>query len=451
MFSLPFASLRQREKLQSVFLIYNFCVKIDNKHVKGNESMSWSWKTKPRSIIKTIRWFPYFAALEGENWDLVSTDISKCDKTSVHPIRRMYIHSAHRDEDSFLSSVSLNMYLTGQKDEKETEANGRMDKGAYEFFGFGYVKPNGIIAVTEVGNKIVQGTFDSEDYLKQLLKLRLPNHAYQASRMKAGKFVFPMELVLKAFAEYESLNRSELALLFGCDDTSEIPKTLKAIGRFKDEYSLLKNKNDTVAVKEIFLRIYQETYGDTKNKAETFYDYAEALSRPLLYTGLFTSSGRSIATKIRVAQHSETKVKMLREKYSFTCPEHASLDEYMLWFGSVHNAKLPWENPEERKLIIKEKELESIEADYFEEMLAVLAEFDEVGKKVTTSLKKDLAEKHNFMIISKPFFQHTINEVLDSYINQYIQDLSPEQKEQFLVKIREIKSNYYQKFNIYNL
>ena len=100
----------------------------------------------------------------------------------------------------------------------------------------------------------------------------------------------------------------------------------------------------------------------------------------------------------------------------------------------------------QNELIIKEKELESIEADYFESMLAVLAEFDEVGKKVTTSLKKDLAEKHNFMIISKPFFQHAINEVLDSYINQYIQDLSPEQKEQFLVKIREIKSNYYQKF-----
>ncbi len=332
--------------------------------------MSWSWKTKPRSIIKTIRWFPYFAALEGENWDSISTAISKYKDSSVHPIRRAYIHSAHRDEDSFLSSISLNMYLTGQKDEKETEANGRMDKGAYEFFGFGYVKSGGNIAVTEVGNKIVQGTFDSEDYLKQLLKLRLPNHTYEAAKIKNGKFIFPMELVLQAFSAYESLNRSELALLFGCDDTSDIPKTLNAIGRFKNEYSLLKNKNDTAAVKEIFLRIYQETYGDNKNKAETFYDYAEALSRTLLYTGLFTSSGRSIATKIRVAQHSETKVRMLREKYSFTCPEHTSLEEYMLWFGNARNVKLPWENPEERKSIIAEKaalltsKIEKADEDY---------------------------------------------------------------------------------------
>ena len=99
--------------------------------------MSWSWKTKPRSIIKTVQWFPYFAALEGENWNKKSSFVSKNKGKPVHPVRRSYIYSAHGDEDTWLSSISYKDYLSGQKDTKETEANGRMDKGAFEFFGFG--------------------------------------------------------------------------------------------------------------------------------------------------------------------------------------------------------------------------------------------------------------------------------------------------------------------------
>lgn len=100
----------------------------------------------------------------------------------------------------------------------------------------------------------------------------------------------------------------------------------------------------------------------------------------------------------------------------------------------------------QNELILKEKDIESIEADYFEDMLSVLGEFDEFGQKVKTAVQGDLAEKHTFMIISRPFFQKAINEVLDSYIEQFIQDLSPEQRELFLSKIREVKAKYYQKF-----
>lgn len=342
--------------------------------------MSWSWKTKPRSIIKTVQWFPYFAELKGKSWAEKSVAVSRKDGKAVHPIRRMYIHSAHRDEDMWLSSLSLKDYLSGQKDKKETEANGRMDKGAYEFFGFGYIKKDGIIAVTEVGNKIVQGTFDDEDYLKQLLKLRLPNLVYKPSQIKQNKFVFPMQVVLEAFRIYESLNRSELALLFGCDDTADIHKTIKAIGLFKEKYKKLKNKNNIIAVKKLFCKIYKGAYGKIENKAESYYDYAEALSRTLLYTGLFSSSGRSIATKIRVAEHSKEKVKMLQEKYCFTYPQLTSLDEYMQWFGSTHNVRLPWDNPEERKEIIAGK------------AKMLVSKMEEVGeeykKKATISIEK---------------------------------------------------------------
>lgn len=97
-------------------------------------------------------------------------------------------------------------------------------------------------------------------------------------------------------------------------------------------------------------------------------------------------------------------------------------------------------------LMLKEKQLEQIEANYFEGVLNVLSEFKDFGKQVTDGIKKDLVEKHTFVIASKPFFQHTVNEVMDSYIGMFLQDLSPEQREEFETKYRQVKSEYYEKF-----
>lgn len=30
---------------------------------------SWRWRTKPRSAIRVVQWFPEFAKLEGKNWN----------------------------------------------------------------------------------------------------------------------------------------------------------------------------------------------------------------------------------------------------------------------------------------------------------------------------------------------------------------------------------------------
>jgi hypothetical protein len=98
------------------------------------------------------------------------------------------------------------------------------------------------------------------------------------------------------------------------------------------------------------------------------------------------------------------------------------------------------------QLLIKEKELEAAEADYFESVLGILGEFGEFGEKVVTSTKSDLAEKYNFLLITRPFFQHAVNEVLDGYIDMFIQELTNEDRERFLIKLREAKSVYYQQF-----
>lgn len=320
--------------------------------------MSWSWRTKPRSIIKTVEWFPYFAALEGRNWEEKSGEVSRKDHKAVHPVRRTYIYAAHGEEDPWLSTISYEEYLHGQMDQKETESNGRNDKTTFEFFGFGYVDGQGSIRVTEAGQKIAAGTFDQEDYLKQLLKMRLPNYTYFEGKMKKGKFIFPFELILRAFEQYESLNRSELALLFGCEERARIPAALNAIGAFKERYKMLRNKNDRKAVQKIFQEVYLENYGGTKlpNQADSYYDYAEGLSRTLVYTGLFSLSGRSIAAKVRVAEHSWMKVRLLQEKYEFSFPETVcDLDSYMAWYGSVRNVLLPWEKIGERQSIVEDK------------------------------------------------------------------------------------------------
>ncbi len=115
-----------------------------------------------------------------------------------------------------------------------------------------------------------------------------------------------------------------------------------------------------------------------------------------------------------------------------------------LYYNLVEKLKIDY--LVQNALILKEKQLESIDADYFEAVLSVLAEYKEFGGKVKSSVKKDLAEKHNFVIISRPFFQKSVNEILDSYIDVYMQDLTVEQQEEFLTKLRAIKSQYYQRF-----
>ena len=318
--------------------------------------MSWFWRMKPRSIIRTVNWFPYFGALEGQNWNQTSGQISCFTKKHVYPVRRDYIYYAHGEEDTWLSGISYTDYLSGSKDQKETESNGRNDKSTFEFFGFGYVTKDGIIHVTPVGRQIMQGTFDQEHYLKQLLKLRLPNQVQKIKAKGDDVGIFPMELVLRAFETFESLNRSELALLFGCIRNADIPAMLSAIRDFKLQYEALDKKLDTKKVKELFQSIYETHYGPLENQVNSYYDYAEALSRSLAYTGLFEISGRSLASKVRVAKHAKKKVELLQKNFIFSyAGDDTSIEAYMDWYGSSSNITLPWENLEQRKEIVKDK------------------------------------------------------------------------------------------------
>ena len=214
--------------------------------------MSWWWRTKPRSIIRTVQWFNEFGKLNGKNWDFEDkVNVSCFNGAKIHPVRREYIYAAHAEEDNHIRNLSLFKYKSGQYDVKETESNGRNDKTTFEFFGFGYVDDNGIIQVTKVGKRILENHFDGEDYLKQLLKLQFPNVISSGSNFNKDEYIFPMELILKAFEKFESLNRSELVLLFGCNSMKQSSTVFDGINEFKEKYKNLLNKNNISDVKQL--------------------------------------------------------------------------------------------------------------------------------------------------------------------------------------------------------
>ena len=110
----------------------------------------------------------------------------------------------------------------------------------------------------------------------------------------------------------------------------------------RKQYNLQPNNNAMRAATYFFLREY-------------CYDYAEALCRCLNYTGLFKTSGRSIATKLRVAEYSKIKFDLLLHKYDFKKQVFSNVEEYMDWFGKTSSTNLPWNNIEARRDIVKEK------------------------------------------------------------------------------------------------
>lgn len=162
-----------------------------------------------------------------------------------------------------------------------------------------------------------------------------------------------MEIVLEVFKNFDSINRHELVLFFGCKKRTEIPLLIDAIKSFKTEYEKLSNKLKDA--ENLCEKIFIKTFGKLTNKLDSFYDYADAFSRTLVYTGLFATHGRSRATKLRIAEHAKAKFKMLSEKYVFECKNFSNLDEYMNWFGNSDSIHLPWENINERKELIKDK------------------------------------------------------------------------------------------------
>ena len=320
--------------------------------------MRWGWRTKPRSALKVIKWFKSFAELENENWDYLNGQIARNGK-AIHPIRRKYYYNAQMDEDdSPIKDLTYEEYLSGCRDgDADSESNARNDLATYKFLGLGWTDKNGIIRITQAGRMISENKFDSEMFLKQLLKMSFPSVSTGNGRnITKGKRVFPLQIIIKLLTDLTYINRYEMAFSYFCCDISEYPLLLDTIKKFRKDYEKLDNKNDIVECKKIFMKYAVDVYNFSKDgEPDTLFTTGDAIERALQYTMMFDISGRGNSTKTRIAEHSKKKIELLRDKFIYKTINTEDLDEYMLLFGNLDNIILPWENNDERKALIVDK------------------------------------------------------------------------------------------------
>lgn len=320
--------------------------------------MSWGWRNKPRSVIKTVQWFKYFSNLENENWDYTANKLA-ANNIKIHPIRRKYYFDAQlEEEDSPINGLSYEDYLNGTKDGKaDSESNARNDLATYKFYGFGYIDNEGLIRVTKAGKLISEGKFDSELFLKQLLKMNFPSVCTNYGRdIKDGNRVFPLQIIIKLLLDLEYLNGYELAYIFLCNDISQYDSLANSIKKFRADYNALDNKMKSSECEEIFNEYAKEYFDYVKepNKGDPL-SYIDSIMRALDFTRLFDIFGRGLYKKVRIAEHSKKKAELINSKYSFITINNDNLDAYMEWYGNPYNIILPWENKDDRKSLLVDK------------------------------------------------------------------------------------------------
>ena len=95
------------------------------------------------------------------------------------------------------------------------------------------------------------------------------------------------------------------------------------------------------------------------------------------------------------------------------------------------------------ELLEKEDDLEEMEAEYSMDMFTILQGYPELLKLIQTQLKKEMAEKKDFVKLDRPNFAKTFNELLNKAINNNVGSLSEFERANFENDRRNIgiKSN----------
>lgn len=343
--------------------------------------MAWGWRTKPRSVIKTIQWFKAFEELDGEDWNYSLKKLSR-NMHPIHPIRRKYYYNTQIDSiESPIKDLSYEEYLSGDFDgEADSESNARNDLATYKFFGLGFIDSDGKIRITKSGKMIAKGNFDSEIFLKLLLKMHFPalSTGYGKNCSKVNP-VFPLKLIINLISRLEYINRFELSLALLCNDMKDFDKLLDAVKEFREKYLALENKRDNSKCNELYRKTAEKYFSLEGKPDETYFTMSDAINRALRYTGLFSISGRGNYTKVRIAEYAKKKIQMLNEFYDYSYIETENFDEYMEWLGDYDNIQLPWENAKNRKDLIIDK------------LLLLEKKTDEYNSKYNLDLKYDSA------------------------------------------------------------
>lgn len=109
------------------------------------------------------------------------------------------------------------------------------------------------------------------------------------------------------------------------------------------------------------------------------------------------------------------------------------------YFNVVNKFKLRLK--ENTVMLKNEEELETVEAEYFAEMMDILKHYPKLEKAVQVQLKAAMKEKQDFIRLDKPNFAKTINEILDKAIEENKNVLTVEEKKEFQAEVHNVKNN----------
>ncbi|MCK8606982.1 AlwI family type II restriction endonuclease [Apilactobacillus ozensis] len=388
--------------------------------------MTLSWRTAPRSIIKTLHWFNSVDVIENKDWNKTS-EVKSVYGKSMHPTRRKFLYniSLNNDDDDYstnkIRELGLDRWLSGQNDwTKEPESNARQRWTTFEQFGFSYLK-NGIVKITPTGKMVIDGNFDGDQLIKQMLKMYTP--------LEKDKGVYIFQEFIRIIYKFKYLNRWELAFLFCISKYDDLKNIDDAIHVFRNFYLNLENKRKIKLINDKWMNIAKKYFEinwsktQLKDKGKSYWnDYTDAFSRSLIYSGLFIDSGRGQATKIRIKDIELKKFLMLLNIHISVPNEEKSSINQMDWFGSSDNIKLPWDNYDNLSKIVLDKinvlkhensdDVFDIYLDDIKNSRLSLSKLKSTEKNIDNKMSKYAIEK---FVVKESESNEVRNEIIERY------------------------------------
>lgn len=378
------------------------------------------WRTAPRSLIRTIESFKSINTIVGENWNYTNKSNTSNYNKLIYPTRRRLlcdIAKKEEEQNGDISSTYQNIlklgyedFLKGQTDwTKDPESNARQLKATFDFFGFSYTDDNGSFYPTQVGETIINDTFNSETILSQLMKLYFP--------FESGGGIFIFESFINLLNELEYLNRWEIAFLFCPSSIQEKDKLHDAILKFRRVYNTHKSNKEKnkVAWKNIYEQFFSTKLTKTQEKdcgRSYWTDYSDAFIRSIIFTDIFIDSGRGESTKIRVKDLEKDKFKMLLT-FSFEIPNYSlSSKNQMDWYGKKDNILLPWNNHIELIEIVSNK-LQKLKEKSTQEYNNLTDKFKILDNDISNLTDSEIKSLENYI---NTFYT---NENIVSFVKKY--------------------------------
>lgn len=118
-----------------------------------------------------------------------------------------------------------------------------------------------------------------------------------------------------------------------------------------------------------------------------------------------------------------------------------------LYFYKALIQKMKYNALAQTVLLTNEKAIEVIEADYFDNVLNAFDKYAQYKQEFIKYLKSIILEKQNFIQINRPFFQKTVNEILDSTVSVFLSKLPASVRAEIEEEIRKVKEKYFYEFN----